>query len=382
MRQIYLDYQASTPMDERVLQAMLEWLTRPANPHASENEPGRLAHEAVEKARAEIAAALGAEPECVLFTSGATEAANLALRSLVPGQGHLAISAIEHPCVTETGAELERRGARLTVIPVDGDGLVDIEEMERVLDDAPDLVSIMAVNNEVGTVQPISEIAAMCAEVGVAFHSDAAQALGRVPVCLTSGLSALTISGHKVYGPQGIGAIAVAPDALPKLKPMLTGGGQQGGIRPGTLPVALCVGLGEACRLAVLELEADRRHVQDLRDRMLGILGQELGTVVVNGSLADRVPHNLNLAIPGVDAQELLARAPRLALSTGSACSSGAIELSRVLAAMGVDPVTAAASIRIGFGRGTSIQDVEAAAMMIAGAARACREARSTGVGA
>jgi len=375
---IYLDLQASTPLDPRVLEAMLPWLLKPGNPHASENEDGRRAMRAIEHARHQVASTAGAQAQDVIFTSGATEAANLVLRSLIGPGSHLAISSIEHPCVADTAAALEQSGARVTTVPVGEDGLVDTDALERVLDDGPDLVSLMSVNNEVGTIQPIELAAGLCREAGIPLHTDAAQATGRISVTLGSGLSAITLSGHKVHGPQGIGALIADREVRRLLRPLMTGGGQQEGIRPGTMPVALCVGLGEACRLAMAEMDQDRRHVEQLRDRFLARLEQGIGTVQILGSMTDRVPHNLNISIPGVEAEELLARAPGVALSTGSACSSGAMAPSRVLSAMGLDAATIQGAVRIGFGRGTTMEEVEEAARILIQAVHS-RSAHSRG---
>lgn len=382
MTNVYLDFQASTPLDPKVLDTMLPWLREPGNPHASENAAGRRAQAAVDSAREQIAMVVGAAPDDVIFTSGATEAVNIVLRSLIPPAGHIAISAIEHACVRATAEAIAREGGRCSVVPVNSDGLVDLGALSEILDDDPDLVSLMWVNNEIGTIQPVAEAAGMCREAGVPLHSDAAQAVGRVPVKIGTGVEVVTLSGHKVYGPQGIGAIVATPALRARLRPLLHGGGQQGGIRPGTLPIALCVGFGAAVAIAEMEMERDRLHVLALRERFLAGLRQRLGGVLVNGSLDERVPHNLNISIPGISADELLARTPRLELSTGSACASGAIEPSRVLAAMGIDGEALEGAVRVGFGRSTTADEVDFAVAAIADAVHAAAAQSVVGAGA
>lgn len=369
---VYLDFQATTPLDSQVLEAMLPWLKKPSNPHASEHVWGREAEAAVEQAREQVAAAVGGEPAGVIFTASATEAANIVLRSFAGPGRRILISAIEHPCVEETAAACADAGTEIDRVPVDSDGLIDLEALGEGLDGAA-LVSVMAVNNEVGTVQPIESIATLCRSAGVPFHSDAAQALGRVPVDMSAGISFVTLSGHKICGPQGIGAICADPRLLGVLKPLTSGGGQQRGIRPGTVPTALAAGLGRACKLALQRREADHAYCSALSRLFLERLSSELGDFRVNGSLEERVPHNLNLSFGGISADELLAMLPDLALSTGSACSSGAIAPSRVLTALGLDDAAIRGSIRIGFGRTTSRREVVYAAEAISAAVRRLR---------
>ncbi len=377
---IYLDFQATTPLDPRVLQLMLPWYSAAFNPHASENEPGRRAHNAVEQARAQVAALLDAAPEDVVFTSGATEAANVVLRSLMPAGGSLALSAIEHPCVTETAQTLAAVGADVRTAVVDADGILDLDALEAALGDGVDLVSVMGVNNEVGTIQPIQDVFSIARAAGALYHCDAAQAVGRIPLRLGRDFDVATVSAHKVYGPQGIGAIVASADVRARLSPLATGGGQERGLRGGTLPVALAVGMGEAFSLAAAEMEDDARRASRAAELLLARLEQAGVEALVLGSTVDRVPHNLNVSFPGVLAEELLARTPQLALSTGSACSSGALEPSRVLTAMGVDRQIAAGAIRIGFGRTTTMDEVEAAAACLASAVAAARGRSRIGV--
>lgn len=365
---IYLDHQASTPLSCAALEAMRPWLEgKPSNPHATSNPAGRAGHAAIETARAQVADLVGAEPENVIFTSGATEAANIVLRSLGRPGTHIVTSAIEHACVAATVADLVRLGVRATVVGVDEAGLVDLDEVGSALQDGGDLVSIMAVNNEVGTIQPIREIANMAQSAGAMFHTDAAQAVGRIPLDLRrQGIDLLTLSGHKLYGPQGIGAIVGTRDALARLRPVTTGGGQELGLRPGTLPIALCAGLGAACCEAAVRMDADTAHARTLSKRFLATLCTEIPDLGVNGDVDARVPQNLNLLIPGCDADDLVRRLTGVTISSGSACSSGALGSSPVLRAMGLSAAEADASIRIGFGRGNTEAEVVRAAQDIA----------------
>ena len=369
---IYLDYQATTPIDEEVLDEMLPWMRRPANPHASEHDWGRDADQAVSKARGQVAEAVNGDPGTLLFTSGATEAANIVLRSFAGRGRALLISTIEHPAVEETALTCGERGTTIERMAVGEDGVVDVEAVPDDLD-RYDLVSMMAVNNEVGTIQPIGPIATLCRSAGVPFHTDAAQALGRIPIDMASGIAFATISGHKIYGPQGIGAICADPQWLGRLNPILSGGGQQRGIRPGTVPVALCVGLGKACELASRRRVEDARSCAQLTELFLQTLGRTTSGFQINGSVDERVPHNLNIRFSGIVADELLAMLPQLGLSTGSACSSGAIAPSAVLSAMGLDDEAIRGSVRIGFGRPTTPQEVVDAAAAIGAAVERLR---------
>lgn len=365
MESIYLDHHASTPMDPEVLEEMLPWLSRGGNPHAIESHAGRKALEAVEHARSEIAEALYAQPENVVFTSGATEASNIVLRSFIAKQALVCVSAIEHPSVLEPA----RTGEHI-VLPVHDGGLLEMDALEAALDRGPSLVSVMAVNNEIGTIQPINEIRSMCEEAGVTFHTDGAQGLGRISLSVGDDFHIGTFSAHKIYGPQGIGAIVASTGALSYLAPIATGGGQERGLRPGTTPVALCVGFGAAARLAKERREADSVHASTLWDRFVGRLRNRAGNFSINGSIQRRVPHNLNISFPGVLAEDILARCPQLSISTGSACSSGALEPSRVLQALSLSQDDLLGSFRVGFGRRTTKQEVDAAVEMIAAAVR------------
>ncbi len=369
---IFLDFQATTPLDSIVLEAMLPWMRGAWNAHAVEHGPGRAAAAAVEQAREKVAALLGCEPTEITFTSGATEASNIVLRGATdPGDG-LAISAIEHASVMETAHALEAEGRVVHRLGVSEDGLLDLDLLEAVLASQPALVSIMAVNNEVGTLQPVEEAAGLCAECGVPLHSDLTQAVGRIPVALPDlPLSYASISSHKIYGPQGIGALFVRAGAVTP-RPLATGGRQENGLRPGTLPVAACVGFGAACELAVAYRERDREHAKSLSRAMLDALSGLSGWQV-NGSLEERIPHNLSLAFAGVDADTLLASLPELALATGSACSAGAVKGSETLKAIGLPEDLANGTVRIGFGRTTTLDEVRTAAGLLCDRVRSLR---------
>jgi cysteine desulfurase len=302
-------------------------------------------------------------PGEVLFTSGATEANNLALFGASREGRAVVVSAIEHPSVLDCLPALERRGRRTRTVPVDAEGRIRLGELEPVA--AGDLVSVMAANNEVGSIQPLDATAASCRTCGALFHTDAAQLLSSVPLDVRAlGIDLLSLSGHKLYGPMGIGALFVR-DGVP-LEPQMFGGGQQAGRRPGTLPVALCVGLGEACRIAREERERDAARLCVLRERLFDRLKAEVPDLRRNGSVEHGLPGCLNVTLPGTDAEDLLLDLPELALSTGSACSTGTGGPSHVLLAMRRTPEDAHASVRFGLGRGTNEADLNLAVRLIA----------------
>lgn len=362
---IYLDHLASTPPDPAVLEAMLPWLSHAGNPHAR-HRPAWAAAEAIDEARRQVAALVDANPGEVVFTSGATEADNLSLFGAAPEGWPVLASAVEHPAVLACLPELERRGHRTARLPVDRRGVVDLDHLEAELRAGPALVSIMAANNEVGTLQPVREIVALCHAHGALFHCDAAQ----WPVAMP-GIDLLALSGHKLHGPQGIGALLVRDGVT--LRPHLFGGRQQGGRRAGTLPTALCVGLGEACRLARLRRDDDARRTAALRERLFEALAAALPQVRRNSPAADCLPGCLNVTVPGIDAADLLLDLPDMALSTGSACSTGAEGPSHVLLAMGLSAGDAHASVRFGLGRTTTAAEVDEAARRFVQAVREWR---------
>jgi cysteine desulfurase len=369
----YLDHHATTPCDPAVVAAMAPWWSQTfANPASRNHRPGLEAAAAVERARGRLARAVGAAPEQVIFTSGATEANNLALKgvaeaALTRGNPRRRIVSVvtEHRAVLDPLAWLQRQGFPLQLLPVDADGLLDPATLEAALGDDTLLVSVMAANNEIGVLQPLAAIGALCRARGVLFHCDAAQAVGQIPLTLEPlGIDLLSLSGHKLYGPKGVGALVKRPEV--PLAPQLHGGGQEGGLRAGTLAVPLIVGLGEAVDLALVDREARRQRLGALRQRLWQGLAA-LGDVRRNGHPEQRLAHNLNVCIGGVDGQRLHRLLRRsLAVSSGSACSQGSP--SHVLAALGRSRSEAAASIRFGLGRSTGEAEIEAAIEAVAAA--------------
>ncbi|MEQ8651832.1 MAG: cysteine desulfurase family protein [Kiloniellales bacterium] len=379
---IYLDFQATTPCDPAVVDAMLPYFTEVfGNPHSVEHAYGWKAEEAVEAARSEIAALIGAEAREIIFTSGATEANNLAIKGAAHFRGRLGRRKIvtlasEHKCVLESARSLAGEDFELVVLPVETDGLVDLELLQETVDEQTALVSVMAANNEIGTLQPLAEVAEIAHAQGAWLHSDAAQAAGKVPLNVRDqDLDLVSISGHKIYGPKGIGVLFVRRRPRIRLEPLFSGGGQERGLRSGTLAPALCVGLGKAASLAKELMTAEAERLWQLQAHLRSLLTAALPGVQFNGHESQRLPGNLNVTLPNVDAQALLRATPELALSTGSACSSASVEPSYVLKAIGLDEDQARSSIRIGLGRTTSQADVERAANLLIGAAKQLRAA-------
>lgn len=371
-RPIYLDYQATTPVDPAVAAAMQPYLVeRFGNPH-SPHRYGWEAEAGVDAARAQVARVLNTPPETIVFMSGATEASNLALKGVLtaPGQRRRRIVTVatEHSCVLETAEYLRDLGAELTVLGVDGDGLVRLDEAERAIGDDVAMVSVMAVNNEIGVTQPVAEIAQLAKGAGAVIHCDAAQAFGKLPLDVEAlGVDLLSVSGHKIYGPKGVGALYVRPGT--RLAPQMHGGGQEGdGLRSGTLPPMLCAGLGKAAEMAGEHIDADREHVDALWERALAGLDVPYR---INGSTSARWRGNLNVSFPGVDGARLLADLRGLAVSAGAACASAKGKPSHVLAALGLPNALAKASLRIGWGRFTTAEEIDAAMAMINAAVRA-----------
>ena len=379
-RPIYLDNQATTPCDPRVVTAMLPYFSEAfGNPHSAEHALGREAEAAVERARAEVAALIGASPREIIFTSGATESNNLAIKGAArfaarmgsPKRRVITV-ATEHKCVLEATRDLAEEGFEPVFLPVAPDGRLDPAALGAALATPTLLVSVMAANNETGVLHDIATLATLARDCGALFHTDAAQAAGKIPLDVAAqGIDLLSISGHKLYGPKGIGALYVRHRPRVRLAPLISGGGQERGLRSGTLPAPLIVGFGEACRIARAEMAAETARLAALRDRLLARLRAAIPGIALNGSRDHRLAGNLNLAFPGARAETLLAALPDLCLSTGSACSSAAIEPSYVLRAMGIAPEIAAASLRIGIGRFTSAAEIDTAAeMLIAAHAR------------
>ena len=380
-RPVYLDNQATTRCDPRVLAVMLPFFTEEyGNPHSAEHVMGHRAEAAVEAARAEVAALIGAEAREVIFTSGATESNNIAIKGaarFAKKMGNprcrIVTVATEHKCVLESVADLTEEGFEPVVLPVRPDGRLDPAVLQAALTEPTLLVSVMTVNNETGVVQDIAALAAIARQAGALFHTDAAQAVGKIPLDVTGwGVDLLSLSGHKIYGPKGVGALFVRRRPRVRLAPLFSGGGQERGLRSGTLAPPLIVGLGEACRLAKLEMAEEAGRVGGLRDRLLASLREAVPGIVLNGTIEARIAGNLNLTFPAATAAQLMQANPDLCVSTGSACSSAAIEPSYVLRALGLSDDAAAHTLRIGIGRFTSAADVDyAAAALIAAHARA-----------
>jgi cysteine desulfurase len=368
---VYLDNQATTRCDPRVLQAMLPWFSEDyGNPHSVEHVMGRKAEAAVEAARAEVGTLLGAESREIIFTSGATEANNIAIRgaarfaaSMGDPRRRVITVATEHKCVLEAAADLAAEGFEPVVLPVRSDGRLDPAVLADALAVPTLLVSVMAVNNETGVVQDIPGLAGIAKQAGALFHSDLAQAVGKIPVDLTGWkVDLASVSGHKIYGPKGIGALFVRRRPRVRVTPLFSGGGQERGLRSGTLPTPLIVGLGEACRLAGAEMASDAERVGKLRDGLLQRLRGGVLGIHLNGSAEARIAGNLNVTFPAASALDLMAALPDLCVSTGSACSSAEIEPSYVLRALGLSDEQASRTLRIGIGRFTSAADIDYAA--------------------
>lgn len=372
---IYLDYQATTPLDRRALDAMTPYLTEHfGNPHSIQHSFGAKAEAGVEQARGELASLIGAEAREIVFTSGATEANNLAIigaarfrQRMGDGVARVLTFAFEHKCVLEAAASLKDEGFEVVTLPVDGDGFADLSALEAALVEPAALVSLMFVNNEVGTVQPIAEAAKLIRGAGALFHVDAAQAVGKVPVDVNAlGIDLMSVSGHKMYGPKGVGALYVRRRPRARLLPLFHGGGQERGFRSGTVPAPLCVGFGAAAAIAEAEMSTESERLTAVRQAFLDDLDACGVAYRINGALERRIPGNLNLAFVGKPALDVMRAAPDVAVATGSACSSASVEPSYVLRAMGVSDDVAARSLRIGFGRGTTEAEAREAAHRLA----------------
>lgn len=367
---VYLDYAATTPVDKRVAEKMIPYLTETfGNPASNSHAFGWTAEEAVEKARADIAALINADPKEIVFTSGATESDNLAIKgaaNFYKTKGkHLITIKTEHKAVLDTMRELERQGFEVTYLGVQENGLIDLEELKASIRDDTILISVMWVNNEIGVVQDIPAIGEICRERKIVFHVDAAQACGKVPVDVEAAkIDLLSMSAHKVYGPKGIGALYVRRKPRVRLEAQMHGGGHERGFRSGTLPTHQIVGMGEAFRIAKEELEQDMAHYRKLRDIFLkGIEGIE--EVYINGDLEHRAPNNLNVSFNFVEGESLIMAVKELAVSSGSACTSASLEPSYVLRALGRNDELAHSSLRITFGRMTTEEEVQFAAELI-----------------
>jgi len=369
MEKIYFDYLSTTPCDERVIDAMLPYLREHfGNPHSKNHVWGWDAGAAVEQARERIAAVIGAQPKEIIFTSGATEATNLALRGLAGfyDKKHIVTTQIEHKCVLDTCRSLERDGYTVTYVPVQPNGIVRVEDVVAAMTPDTLVVSVMAANNEIGTLQPIREIGAACREKNVFFHVDAAQAFAKMSIDVDAdNIDLMSISGHKIYGPKGIGALFMRRRApRVRLQPVITGGGQESGLRGGTLPTFLCVGFGKAAEIMWAEHAQEAVRLGALKKLFWESI-QSLPEIRLNGDYDSALSHVINVSFADVEGEGLMGHINHIAVSSGSACTSDSLEPSYVLRAIGVDESLAHTSLRISFGRMTKESDVIHAAQAI-----------------
>ncbi|MCZ2075274.1 MAG: IscS subfamily cysteine desulfurase [Bryobacteraceae bacterium] len=363
---IYLDNHATTPLDPRVLEAMLPYFTEKFGNAASRNHSfGWQAEEAVENARKQIADLIGANPKEIVFTSGATESDNLALKGVAEMYAergnHIITAATEHKAILDTCKKLEKHGYRVTYMPVQKDGIIDLDMLRDAITDKTILVTIMYANNEIGVVQPVAEIGKIAKERGVLFHSDAVQAIGKIPVNVTrDNIDLMSLTGHKLYGPKGVGALYVRRrNPRVQVTSQMDGGGHERGMRSGTLNVPGIVGFGAACALAQKEMPEESARLRGLRDKLKKTLETELDEVYVNGSLEHRLPHNLNISFAYVEGESLLMGINDVAVSSGSACTSATLEPSYVLKALGAGDDLAHSSIRFGLGRFNTEEEID-----------------------
>ena len=378
---IYMDNHATTPMDPRVLEEMLPYFTQKFGNSASRNHSfGWEAEQGVEQARERIAKLVGATAKEIIFTSGATESDNLALKGVAEMYkekgNHIITAVTEHKAILDTCKRLEKYGYRVTYLPVKGDGLVDLEDLKRAIDDKTILVSIMFANNEIGVIQPVEQIGALCRERGVLFHSDATQAVGKVPVDVNKmKIDLMSISAHKMYGPKGVGALYVRrKNPRVQISAMIDGGGHERGMRSGTLAVPNIVGLGKACELAMQEMPEESKRLAALRDRLRSRIEKDLDEVYVNGTMEHRLPGNLNMSFAYVEGESLLMGISDIAVSSGSACTSATLEPSYVLKALGTGDDLAHSSIRFGLGRFNTEAEVDYVAAKMVEVVKRLRE--------
>jgi cysteine desulfurase len=363
---IYMDNHATTPVDPRVLEEMLPYFTDKFGNAASRNHQfGWVAEEAVEQARERIAKLVGATTKEIIFTSGATESDNLAIKGVAEMYrekgNHIITAVTEHKAVLDTCKRLEKYGFRVTYMPVQKDGLVDLDDLKRAMDDKTILVTLMAANNEIGVLQPVAEIGKLCHERGVLFHSDATQAVGKIPIDVQKmGIDLMSISAHKMYGPKGVGALYVRrKNPRVQVSPIIDGGGHERGMRSGTLNVPGIVGLGKACAICHEDMPAEGKRLAGLRDRLKDKLMGGLDEVYINGSMEHRLPNNLNISFAYVEGESLLMGINDIAVSSGSACTSATLEPSYVLKALGTGDDLAHSSIRFGIGRFNTQAEVD-----------------------
>ncbi len=369
---IYFDYQATTPVDPRVLEKMIPYFSDVyGNPHSRNHSFGWFAEEAVEVARENVAKIIGANPKEIIFTSGATESNNLAIKGLAEFYGdkknHIITCVTEHKCVLESCRYLsEKKDFDITYLPVKPDGLIDLNVLESHITEKTLMVSIMGVHNEIGVIQPLKEIGKICRDKGVFFHSDCAQAIGKIELDVEEmNLDLMSISGHKIYAPKGVGALYIRRKPRVRISAIMSGGGQERGMRSGTLSPALCVGLGEACNIYSKEMKKENEKITKLKNRLLNGIRNSCSDIYLNGSETHRVPGNLNLSFAYIEGESLMMGIKNLAVSSGSACTSASLEPSYVLKALGVEEELAHTSLRIGLGRFTTENEVDSAVKQI-----------------
>ena len=367
-KNIYFDYQATTPVDPRVLDKMLPFFRDVyGNPHSRNHPFGWEAEETVEIARENVSKIIGANPKEIIFTSGATESNNLAIKGLAEFYGdkknHIVTCVTEHKCVLESCRYLsEKKDFDVTYLPVKSDGLIDLEELDKSIKENTMLVSIMGVHNEIGVIQPLEEIGKICRKHGVFFHTDCAQAIGKIDLNVDKlNIDLMSISGHKIYAPKGVGALYVRRKPRVRISALMSGGGQERGMRSGTLSPALCVGLGEACRIYLNEMKTENEKIKKLRNMFLDGIRKHCSDIYLNGSETHRVPGNLNLSFAYIEGESLMMGIKNLAVSSGSACTSASLEPSYVLKALGVQEELAHTSLRIGIGRFTTEDEIKIA---------------------
>jgi len=362
---LYMDAQATTPLDFRVLDAMLPYsMSQYGNPHSRTHYYGWEAEDAVEDAREQVARLIGADPKEIIFTSGATESNNIAIKGVAKfnrrRKDHIITTQTEHKCVLDSCRYLEGEGVKVTYLPVQSNGIIDMEELESAMTKTTSLVSIMAVNNEIGVKQPINKIGALCRSKKIFFHTDAAQAVGKIPMDVNDmNIDLMSISAHKIYGPKGIGALYVRRRPRVRLEAQMSGGGQERGIRSGTLPAPLIVGFGKACEVAEQEMDYDRDHVEFLSQRLIDGICSQVPEIIRNGDPEQSYPGCVNLSFSYIEGESLLMALKDIALSSGSACTSASLEPSYVLRALGADDEMAHSSIRFGIGRFTTVEEVD-----------------------
>ncbi len=381
---IFLDYQSTTKVDPRVLEMMIPYFSEFSNAHSRSHSFGWAAEEVVEKARRHIADLVNADSKEIIFTSGATESNNMAIKGVAhfyKNKGdHIITVCTEHKCVLDSCRHLENEGFKVTYLPVKRNGIIDLSKLEEAITDRTILVSVMMVNNEIGVIQPVKEIGAICRRHNVFFHTDAAQSFGKVPVDVNGmNIDLMSLTSHKVYGPMGIGALYVRRKSpRVRLTPLISGGGQERGMRSGTVPTPLAVGFGEAARIAKEEMKKEATKLEELRDILYNKIKEAFPDVVLNGDYKNRVPGNLNLSFPYVEGESLIMAIKDLAVSSGSACTSASLEPSYVIRSLNSGYDLEHSSVRFGLGRFTTKDEILYAADLIAKKCRAAKRNEPT----